>query len=394
MNPLLLTGIFSINISVDHRRLTIWQPKAETISFDFRRCPYDIIVIDAHGGRVSFDALRWLAIHDITLVMLRWNGELMYESVSGSTGNGKLRIAQYVAFLNKKTHIIIAKEIIKQKIDNSISLLSTLQNFYSDIDLTTIRKEAKSFNKVKTTKEIMTTEGRIAEAYWYETRKIFAKIAPDMLFESRRSSSNNISASTEISASLNYAYSIIEAISRKYVNAIGLDRNIGFNHAVVQSKEGLIYDIQELARYAADLSVIQLFETSMKHSDFIVTENFHIRLKPDTAKQLVKILQDNLNRKYPYKNGKNFTLENILFQNVRNVADYVMNNTTLLKFDMPSLEINRNDTFDMQNLILSIDTKMRKSMHINKSSLWYQQKKLKEGKPIKLYAKTRAKIQR
>jgi len=36
--------------------------------------------------------------------------------------------------------------------------------------------------------------------------------------------------------------------------------------------------------------------------------------------------------------------------------------------------------------------KRRKELEINKSTLWYQQKKIKEGKTIKIYNKTEMKI--
>ncbi len=46
----------------------------------------------------------------------------------------------------------------------------------------------------------------------------------------------------------------------------------------------------------------------------------------------------------------------------------------------------------MQNTIMSINPQKRKELGINKSTLWYQQRKIKEGKEIKVYRKTRVKI--
>jgi len=40
---------------------------------------------------------------------------------------------------------------------------------------------------------------------------------------------------------------------------------------------------------------------------------------------------------------------------------------------------------------MSIDPEKRKELKINKSTLWYQQK-IKEGKTIKIYNKTKVKI--
>ena len=41
---------------------------------------------------------------------------------------------------------------------------------------------------------------------------------------------------------------------------------------------------------------------------------------------------------------------------------------------------------------MSIGPEKRKELKINKSTLWYEQKKIKEGKTIKMYNKTKVKI--
>jgi len=40
-----------------------------------------------------------------------------------------------------------------------------------------------------------------------------------------------------------------------------------------------------------------------------------------------------------------------------------------------------------------LNPEKRKELEINKSTLWYQQKKIKEGKTIKIYNKTKVKIE-
>ena len=42
---------------------------------------------------------------------------------------------------------------------------------------------------------------------------------------------------------------------------------------------------------------------------------------------------------------------------------------------------------------MSIDPEKRKALKINNSTLWYQQKKIKEGKAINMYNKTRVRIE-
>jgi len=68
-----------------------------------------------------------------------------------------------------------------------------------------------------------------------------------------------------------------------------------------------------LFRYVIDYPVIELFETKIKKSDFITTENYHIRLKPNTAKLLIEKIKNNFNQRYEFKN-KQYALENIIFK--------------------------------------------------------------------------------
>ena len=67
MNPLLLSG-FGISIDVNKARLTIKQ-KESVIEFEPHRIPYDSIIIDGHYGSISFEAMRWLSKHDVSIAL-------------------------------------------------------------------------------------------------------------------------------------------------------------------------------------------------------------------------------------------------------------------------------------------------------------------------------------
>jgi len=201
-----------------------------------------------------------------------------------------------------------------------------------------------------------------------------------------------MNASDPINALLNYGYAILESMVRKYINTIGLDASIGYLHEIAPSKHPLVYDLQELFRYVVDYSVIELLETKLKKSDFITTENYHIRLKPNTTKLLIEKIKNNFNQRYEFKN-KQYVLENIMFENIRELSRYIMGNSKHLEFAIPDIEIKRNDNSQIRDKIMSIDPEKRKELKINKSTLWYQQKKIKEGKIIKMYRKTRVKIE-
>jgi len=82
-----------------------------------------------------------------------------------------------------------------------------------------------------------------------------------------------------------------------------------------------------------------------------------------------------------------------MFENIRELSRYVIGNSKSLEFTIPDIEIKRNDNSQIRDKILSIDPEKRKELKINKSTLWYQQKKIKEGKTIKIYNKTKVKIE-
>jgi len=286
MNPLLLTG-FGISIDVNKAHLTIKQ-KESVMEFEPHRIPYDYIVIDGHYGSISFEAMRWLSKHDISIALLNWNGNLLSTTVSQETLNAQLKVKQYEKYLNPDLRLYIAGQIVKQKVKSSLSLLKALSDFY-DIDFSTINKEIEmiDYNNINS---LMMYEGRIAFAYWSELSNIFNSLAKDFHFEGRKnlSYSWNMNASDPINALLNYCYAILESIIRKDINTIGLDVSIGYLHEIGHSKHPLVYDLQELFRYVIDYSVIELLETQLKKSDFITTENYHIRLKPNTAELLIE----------------------------------------------------------------------------------------------------------
>jgi len=94
---------------------------------------------------------------------------------------------------------------------------------------------------------------------------------------------------------------------------------------------------------------------------------------------------------YEFRN-KQHTLENIMFENIRELSKYITGNSKNLEFTIPEIENKRNDNSQIRERIMSIDPEKRKELKINKSTLWYQQKKIKEGKTLKVYNKTMVRI--
>ncbi len=129
----------------------------------------------------------------------------------------------------------------------------------------------------------------------------------------------------------------------------------------------------------------------LQKSDFIVTENYHLRLREKTAKMLIEKIKRNFNRKVPYKN-KNYSYQTILNDIVQQLTNFVYGKKKEFEFKVPDIKIERDDSLDIREKISKMTTEQRKKLGINKSTLWYMKKNLKSGKNIKIYDKTWSKI--
>lgn len=393
MNPLLISG-FGTSINVDKAKLIINNKlKKERLEFFPHKIDHDSIIIDGHTGYITFESLRWLSKHDISITLLNWNGNLLSVTLPDSPNSGKLRVKQYQKYQDNTIRYTIAESIVFSKIDSSINLLKELSKFYNikinEIQ-NSIEKESSNYlSQEKSLAHLLTFEGRIAQVYFDALRVIFAKLAPEFNFQARKVKENNrnYNAADEINALLNYGYAVLVSEIKKTLNNYGLDLEIGFLHEITQSRTPLVYDIQELFRWIVDLSVIQVLESGkLKKSDFILTENYNIRLKENTAKLLISKIKDNFRIKMPYK-GKNFYYENILADNVSKLSLFISEKNKNISFDIPNISLNRNDSLEIQDKILKMTPEDRKKIGINKSTLFYMKKNIREGKNIKIYDK-------
>jgi CRISP-associated protein Cas1 len=108
LKPLLISG-FGTSISVDKRKLVIYNRlKEEKIEFYPRPIDHESIIVDGHTGSVTFDAIWWLMKHDINLTFLNWNGNLLGVMLPKEPKNGKLKVKQYQAYLDKNKRFAIA----------------------------------------------------------------------------------------------------------------------------------------------------------------------------------------------------------------------------------------------------------------------------------------------
>ena len=110
-------------------------------------------------------------------------------------------------------------------------------------------------------------------------------------------------------------------------------------------------------------------------------------------KNIRKAVISNFNAKYNYKNGKNYSYQIILQDNLQQLSNFILEKKKEFEFVIPKIKIVRSDGLDLREKILSMTPEERKNLEINKSTLWHIKKNLSEGKTIKIYEKILLKIQ-
>ena len=140
--------------------------------------------------------------------------------------------------------------------------------------------------------------------------------------------------------------------------------------------------------------MIQLLEEKkMKKSDFIITENYHIRLGEDVAKLFIDKINSNFNVKYNYKNSKQYSYQIILQDNLQQSSNFIVEKKEEFEFVIPKIKVNRNDNLELREKILNMIPDEMRRLGINKSTLWHIRKNFSEGKTPKIYEKVLLKIQ-
>ena len=74
-------------------------------------------------------------------------------------------------------------------------------------------------------------------------------------------------------------------------------------------------------------------------------------MRPKTAKLLIEKIKNNINKRYQFKN-KQYTLDNILYENVIALSNYISGKSKVLDFNIPEMSIERVDNKGIRSKIV------------------------------------------
>jgi CRISP-associated protein Cas1 len=358
-------------------------------TFPAHQLPFDSVVVEGSSGTISFEAARFLAIHDIPVVFFRWDGSLLSTLLARGPVAGELKLAQFASHNDPRKRTEIARAILEVKLSKSVELLRFLSRFYP-CDSKTAEAEVTHGPTEETVRGLMTWEARTAVAYWSETAKVINRLWPESRFATRRGKGRSWaqSATDAPNALWNFGYSLLEARVRHAVNSVGLEPSVGFLHETAASKLPLAYDLQEPFRWLVDLSVVEVIASRQvdRTKDFLTTENFHVRLRPRAIGLLSERLSVNFNRAVPFR-GQRRTFDAILFESARNVARHLLGQSKKLNLDYPFGAFDGALDAEAAETISTLTYADARKLGISKAGLWDMKRRAAEGKPVRLYEK-------
>jgi len=305
-----------------------------------------------------------------------------------------LRAAQFRACADPAKKFAIAKCIVQAKIARSLQVLDWLAQRY-DIakDMQLAQREAARLGKCDDVLGLRSVEGRVATKYWMAFRKV---IPESFLFEGRMTSSHQNNASDPVNLALNYAYGVLEGECRRAINSVGLEPSVGFLHEFsdYQTKQSLVYDLQEPFRWLADTSVVEAFEFgALKLRDFFFTgDDYRYRLELDAKRRFIELLRAHYNSGVRYR-GRVLKWDTVIEQKALELGRFLVGKSKSFGFEEPSPAMKRYDNRELRNRILGLTQESAKELGIGKSTLHYLRKKTNGHNSFEIYTKTLEKLE-
>lgn len=308
--PLILTG-HGTSLRIENGALSIKQGfthyphKPEHFRF-FKgdlNLPRMIMLLDGSGS-ISFDVLNWLGEQGVALARIQSGGKpAVFASGGGFTANSEKLHWQHEARTNEQLRLEFARQLICDKLRNSITTLEgqVPESAYRDKAIAKARESLKLLPSMplREMNDIRAIEGECAARYFaaWKTIEIQWKAAsrypvPDNWRTYRARSSiltgrkpENWKASHPLNAMLNYAYAVRVAQLQVQAVADGFDPFAGVMHHSRADFPAYAYDLIEPERPKVDAAIIA-FAKSRKFSgaDFILRKDGACRLAPQLAR--------------------------------------------------------------------------------------------------------------
>jgi CRISPR-associated protein Cas1 len=194
-------------------------------------------------------------------------------------------------------------------------------------------------------------------------------------------------ASDPVNLALNYAYRVLEGECRRAINTMDLEPSVGFLHETsgYQTKQSLMYDLQEPFRWLADVAVMEAFESEVLDlPDFYFTgDDYRYRFDPRAKQRFLDLLRERFNCGISYK-GRVLKWGTVIEQKANELGRFLLGKS-ILDFAEPSPKLLRDDNPELRERILALTQSEATKLGIPKSTLHYLRKNATASRPLRVY---------
>ena len=186
---------------------------------------------------------------------------------------------------------------------------------------------------------------------------------------------------------------VLEGECRAAINTVGLEPSVGYLHesSSYQTKQSLVYDLQEPFRWLADVAVMDSFESRVLNlPDFYFTgDDYRYRFEPEAKRRFLDLLRDGFNSGVRYK-GHSLKWDTIIELKADELGRFFVGKSSALGFVEPAPKLERQDNHELRARILALTASQARHLGIGRSTLHYLRRQARGD--FTIYSKTRQRL--
>jgi CRISP-associated protein Cas1 len=255
------------------------------------------VVCFGHTG-LSAPLMHRLADESIALVLLDGNGRFKARLEGGTSGNVLLRKAQFARAADPAFTLDTARACVAGKIKNSRQVLLRGAREAKDEgeekllarladDLAASLRALPSVNDLDVLRGV---EGEAARQYFSGLNLL---VRADRRADFQMDGRTRRPPRDRLNAVLSFLYSMWMNDCRSALEAVGLDPQVGYLHALRPGRAALALDLMEEFRpWAERLALSMINRLQLAVDDFVLREGGGVSLEPDARKAVVVAFQE------------------------------------------------------------------------------------------------------
>ena len=249
--------------------------------------------------QLSTPLMHTLAAQGIALVLLNDHGRFQARLEGPTAGNVLLRRAQHQASLDTERTLALARSFVAGKVRNARSLLLRgARETRSEDDAAALTRQAQnlaaSLRALPGCANLDTLRGTEGEAAREHFKGLSLLVRPDARTHFHLQDGRSRRPPRDrFNALLSFFYSLWMNDCRSALEAVGLDPQVGFLHALRPGRAALALDLMEEFRPLAErLALTLINRQQLRANDFVEREGGAVSLQPDARKAVLVAFQE------------------------------------------------------------------------------------------------------